>query len=64
MKVIPVLALSPFLTCLASSVAAQTSRHEISFAAGVSQFDASGTGTAPVGALRLSLPLFTSMVIG
>ena len=64
MKVVRVAALSLFLACLASSISAQTSRHEISIAAGASQFDASGTGTAPLAAIRLSGPIASSWLLG
>jgi hypothetical protein len=45
-------------------VAAQTSSREVSFAAGASQFDASGTGTAPIAALRAAAPLVGQWLLG
>ena len=49
------IAFSAFSVLLLSSaipVGAQTGTREVSFAVGVSQFDASGTGTAPMAAIR------------
>jgi hypothetical protein len=45
-------------------VAAQTSSREVSFAAGASQFDASGTGTAPIAAIRAAAPLIGQWMLG
>jgi hypothetical protein len=64
MKGVRVAVLSLFLAFLATSVSAQTSRHEISIAAGASQFDASGTGTAPLLAIRVSGPIASSWLLG
>ena len=52
------IAFSAFSALLLSSaipVGAQTGTREVSFAVGVSQFDASGTGTAPMAAIRGAL---------
>jgi hypothetical protein len=38
-------------------LAAQTAQHEVSVAIGASQFDASGTGTVPMAAIRLASPI-------
>jgi hypothetical protein len=46
------------------SLDAQALSREVSFAAGVSQFDASGTGTAPVAALRIGAPLLGRWIVG
>jgi hypothetical protein len=53
-----------FLVCSAIPVAAQTSARELSIAAGVSQFDASGTGTAPIAAIRVAAPLVGRWMLG
>jgi hypothetical protein len=49
--------------CVATSAIAQAPRHEISLGGGISQFDASGTGTAPVGVLRISAPLVGNWIL-
>ena len=54
MKLIPVLALSFCVACLPCALSAQIPKYEISVAGGVSQFDAAGTGTAPIVAVRLA----------
>jgi hypothetical protein len=43
---------------------AQTSTREVSFAIGASQFDASGTGTAPLAAIRAAAPLVGNWMLG
>jgi hypothetical protein len=48
----------------AISVGAQTSTREISLAVGASQFDASGTGTAPLAAVRAAAPLVGQWMLG
>src|SRR2546423_6351652 len=53
-------ALSGFWT----SVQGQVRMREVSMAAGFSQFDASGTGTAPVAALRVAAPLVSPWLLG
>jgi len=45
-------------------VAAQTATREVSFAVGASQFDASGTGTAPLAAFRVAAPLVGRWMLG
>ncbi len=45
-------------------VGAQTSTREVSFAVGASQFDASGTGTAPLAAIRAAAPLVGDWMLG
>ena len=47
----------------ALSLEAQTSKPEISASVGAMQFDASGTGTAPVIALRAAVPLTGSWLL-
>lgn len=47
----------------ASSLEAQMSRPEISASVGAMQFDASGTGTAPVIALRAAFPIVGSWLL-
>jgi hypothetical protein len=42
----------------------QTSTREVSFAIGATQFDASGTGTGPVAAIRLGAPLVGNWMLG
>ena len=42
----------------------QTPMREFSLAAGASEYDASGTGTAPVGALRYSAPIVGRWLLG
>lgn len=59
-----VLPLLLFLACVSDSLSAQIARHEISIAAGVSQFDASGTGTAPLVAARVSGQLVSTWLLG
>lgn len=53
-----------FLLCSAIPVAAQTATREVSFAVGASQFDASGTGTAPIAAIRAATPLVGQWMLG
>jgi hypothetical protein len=48
----------------AISAGAQTSTREISLAVGASQFDASGTGTAPLAAIRAAAPLVGQWLLG
>jgi hypothetical protein len=48
----------------AFSLEAQMSKPEISASVGAIQFDASGTGTAPVFALRAAVPLAGSWLLG
>jgi hypothetical protein len=48
---------------LAASAEAQISKPEISASAGAMQFDASGTGTAPVFALRAAFPIQGSWLL-
>jgi len=43
---------------------AQTSTRELSVALGASQFDASGTGTAPLAAIRVAAPLVGRWMLG
>jgi hypothetical protein len=57
-------ALCSLILFAAIPVAAQTPGREISFAAGVSQFDASGTGTAPIAAIRAAAPLIGKWMLG
>ena len=64
MKLIRVLALSVLVACVANTLSAQTPRYETSLAAGISQFDASGTGTAPLGAIRLSGVIASTWLLG
>lgn len=64
MQLVRVTALALFLACVSSSLSAQVAKHEISVAAGVSQFDASGTGTAPLMAARVSGQLLSSWLLG
>lgn len=64
MKIVRLAVVSLLLACVASPVSAQTSRYELSLAAGVSQFDASGTGTAPIAAIRMSGPIVGSWLLG
>jgi hypothetical protein len=45
-------------------VGAQTRAREISLAIGASQFDASGTGTAPIAAIRAAAPLVGQWMLG
>ena len=52
------------LASLSGSLSAQTARREVSIAAGISQFDASGTGTAPLAAIRVSAPIVGSWLLG
>jgi len=47
-----------------TSLLGQVRSREISLAAGFSQFDASGTGTAPMAALRVAAPLVGSWLLG
>src|SRR5437763_794450 len=49
---------------LASSLGAQAPSRELSLAVGASQFDASGTGTAPMAALRVAAPLVGRWMLG
>lgn len=56
--------LCSFILFSAIPVAAQTSSREVSFAAGVSQFDASGTGTAPIAAMRAAAPVIGQWMLG
>ena len=49
---------------VAIPVGAQTRTREVSVAAGVSQFDASGTGTAPLAAVRAAAPLVGRWMLG
>ena len=53
-----------FLLFSAIPVAAQTSSREVSFAVGASQFDASGTGSAPIAAIRAAAPLIGRWMLG
>jgi hypothetical protein len=53
-----------FLLFSAIPVAAQTATREASFAVGASQFDASGTGTAPIAAIRAATPLVGHWMLG
>jgi hypothetical protein len=48
---------------LAGSLEAQMSKPEVSATAGAMQFDASGTGTAPVFALRAAVPIVGSWLL-
>lgn len=48
----------------AASVDAQTRNREISLAVGAMQYDASGTGTTPVIALRTAVPFAASWLLG
>jgi hypothetical protein len=50
--------------CSAVSLRAQTPTREVSLSAGAMQFDASGTGTVPVAALRISAPLVGRWFLG
>ena len=61
------IAFSAFCVLLLSSaipVGAQTGTRELSFAVGVSQFDASGTGTAPMAAIRGAARLVGRWMLG
>ena len=49
---------------VAIPVGAQTRTREVSVAAGASQFDASGTGTAPIAAVRAAAPLVGRWILG
>jgi hypothetical protein len=53
-----------FFLFSAIPVAAQTATREVSFAVGASQFDASGTGTAPIAAIRAATPLIGQWMLG
>lgn len=53
-----------FLTYSVNSLYAQTPTREISLSAGVSQFDASGTGTGPVAAIRVGSLLGGQWILG
>ena len=64
MKLIRVSPLLLFLACVSNSLSAQIARHEVSVAAGVSQFDAAGTGTAPLLAARVSGQLMSTWLLG
>jgi len=57
-------AFSAFLLFSAIPVAAQTATREVSFAVGASQFDASGTGTAPIVAIHAATPLVGQWMLG
>lgn len=57
-------AFSAFLVLSAIPVAAQTATRELSFAIGASDFDASGTGTAPTAAIRVATPLIGEWMLG
>jgi hypothetical protein len=48
----------------AAALRGQTPTREISLAVGASQFDASGTGTAPIAALRVGAPLVGRWMLG
>ena len=50
--------------CSAIPVGAQTLTREVSIAGGASQFDASGTGTAPLAAIRAVTPLVRQWMLG
>jgi len=49
---------------LATSAHGQTPFREFSLAAGATQYDASGTGTGPVGAFRYSAPIVGRWLLG
>jgi len=53
-----------FFLFSAVPVAAQTATREVSFAVGASEFDASGTGTAPIAAIRAATPLIGQWMLG
>lgn len=57
-------ALGAVLLLSAVPIAAQTATREVSFAVGASQFDASGTGTAPIAAIRGSTLLVGRWLLG
>jgi hypothetical protein len=56
------LVVAPVLA-LASFVGAQLPIPTFGLAGGVSHFDLSGTGSAPIAALRVDLPLFPLIVV-
>jgi hypothetical protein len=53
-----------FFLFSAIPVAAQPATREVSFAVGVSQFDASGTGNAPIAGIRAATPLIGQWLLG
>jgi hypothetical protein len=55
---------SVFFLIPAISLGAQTQTREISVAVGVMQYDVSGTGTAPMIALRTAVPFVRSWLLG
>lgn len=57
-------AFGAFLLFSTLPLAAQTATREVSFAVGASQFDASGTGTAPIAAIRAATPLVGRWLLG
>jgi Outer membrane protein beta-barrel domain len=59
-----VTAVGTLLVSLGGSLRAQAPAREISLAVGASEYDASGTGTAPVMALRLGAPLVGRWMLG
>lgn len=57
-------ALGALLLFSAVPIAAQTATREVSLAVGASQFDASGTGTASIAAVRAAAPLVGRWLLG
>src|SRR6476620_11961631 len=53
-----------FVVGASTAAHGQTPMREFSLAFGASQFDASGTGTAPVGAFRYSAPIAGRWLLG
>lgn len=52
------------LFLLSIPAGAQTPNRDVSFALGVSQFDASGTGNAPIAAIRATAPVLGRWILG
>lgn len=64
MKMVRISLLSVLVASLSSPLSAQVAKYEVSLAGGASQFDASGTGTAPLAALRVSGQLVSTWLLG